>query len=59
MKLGISAYLRHVAERCGDIAGKSTEIRIQEALGALSVELAEMAENLELTFEVPKGGPAK
>jgi hypothetical protein len=59
MKDGISAYLKYVAERCRDIANKSGEIRIQEALGTLSVELTEMAENMEVTFHLPKGQTPK
>jgi hypothetical protein len=59
MKDGICAYLKYVAQRCRDIATKSTEIRIQEALGALSVELAETAENMEVTFHMPKDGIPK
>jgi hypothetical protein len=59
MKMGISAYLRNLAERCYNIAAKSTEIRIQEALGALSVELAEVAENTEVAFYSSEGQPSK
>jgi hypothetical protein len=59
MKMGISAYLRDLAERCCNIAAKSSEIRIQEALGALSVELAEMAENMEVTFHLSKDQPPR
>jgi hypothetical protein len=59
MKMGISAYLRDIAERCCNIAAKSTEIRIQEALGALSVELTEMAENTEVVFYSSEGQPPK
>jgi len=59
MKDGICAYLKYVAERCRDIATKSSEIRVQEALGTLSVELTEMAENMEVTLHLSKGETPK
>lgn len=52
-QFGIAAYLRNVAVRCNHIARNSNDLRVQDALGALSAELADKAEVLEATFRVP------
>lgn len=54
MEFGIAAYLRNVAVRCNRIARTSQDPRVHEALAAISEELAEKAEVLEVTFQVPK-----
>ena len=50
---GIAAYLRNLAVRCNQIARNSGDLRVQDALGAISAELADKAEVLEEAFRVP------
>lgn len=52
-QIGIAAYLRNLAVRCNQIARSSSDLRVQEALGTISAELADKAEILESTFRVP------
>lgn len=52
-QFGIAAYLRNIAVRCNHIARSSSDLRVQDALGAISAELADKAEVLEETFRVP------
>jgi hypothetical protein len=54
MQIGIAAYLRSLAVRCNKIAKDCPDNHAREALGAISVELAEKAEVLETAFQVPK-----
>ena len=54
MQTRIVAYLRNLAARCSKIANDCSDPRIKESLGAISVELAEKAEALEIDFQVPK-----
>jgi hypothetical protein len=55
MQMGIAAYLRNVAVRCNQISRNCNDPRMQEALGAISAELAEKAETLEKTFDLRAG----
>jgi len=52
-QIGIAAYLRNLAVHCNQIARSSSDLRVQEALGTISAELADKAEVLESTFRVP------
>ena len=54
MQTGIVAYHKNLAARCSKIANDCSDPRIKESLGAISVELAEKAEVLEIDFQVPK-----
>jgi hypothetical protein len=54
MQIGIAVYLRNLAVRCNKIAGQRTDPPTQEALGAISAELADKAETLEAAFRMPK-----
>jgi hypothetical protein len=54
MRIEISTYLRELADRCNKIARSCTDLRAQEALGEIGVELAEKAEALESACQVPK-----
>jgi len=52
-QFGIAAYLRNLAVRCNQIARNSDDLRVRDALGAISTELADKAEVLEEAFRVP------
>lgn len=54
MQIGIAAYLRNLAVRCNKIARGCQDSRTNEALLAISAELADKAETLEETFKVAK-----
>jgi hypothetical protein len=54
MQVGIAAYLRNLAVRCNKIARHSPDAGTHDALIAISAELADKAEALETTFQVPK-----
>ena len=54
MQIGIAAYLRNLAVRCNKIARNCEDSRTNEALLAISAELADKAEALEETFKVAK-----
>jgi hypothetical protein len=54
MQTGIVAYLRNLAARCSKLANDCSNPRIKGSLGAISVELAEKVEALEIDFQVPK-----
>jgi hypothetical protein len=54
MQVGIAAYLRNLAVRCNKIARQSPDAGTHDALIAISAELADKAEALETTFQVPK-----
>ncbi len=54
MQTGIVAYLRNIAVRCNKIARSSSDLRVQEALGEIIVDLAEKAETLEATVKIQR-----
>ncbi len=54
MQIGIAAYLRNLAVRCNKIARECPDAETHDALSAISMELADKAEALESTFQVPK-----
>jgi len=54
MQIGLAAYFRHLAARCEMLARASQDPRAARALLALSSELADKAEVLEVTFKVVK-----
>ena len=49
---GIAAYLRNLAVRCNQIARNSGNTQTQDALAAISTELADKAEVLEQVFRI-------
>lgn len=51
--MGIAAYLRNLAVRCNQIARGCGDVQVNEALAAISAELADKAEVLEETFRLP------
>jgi hypothetical protein len=53
VQIGIAAYLRNLAVRCNKIARACPDPATHDALGAISSELADKAELLENTFQVP------
>ena len=53
MQIGIAAYLRNLAVRCNKIARTCGDARTNEALAAISAELADKAEALETTYKIP------
>jgi hypothetical protein len=55
MQTGVVAYLRNIAARCRKISQNSSDPHIQEAIGEISVDLAEKAEALETTSKIPRG----
>jgi hypothetical protein len=54
MQVGIASYLRNLAVRCNKIARECKDPDTHDALTAISVELADKAEALERTFQIPK-----
>lgn len=54
MQIGIAAYLRNLAVRCNKIARECSDPATHDALSAISAELADKAEALEVTFQVSK-----
>ena len=54
MQIGIAAYLRNLAVRCNKIARAGPDAPTHDALAAISEELADKAEALEMTFKVRK-----
>lgn len=52
-QMGIAAYLRNLAVRCNQIARSCGDVQVNEALAAISAELADKAEVLEETFRLP------
>ena len=54
MQIGIAAYLRNLAVRCNKIARNCPDTSTHDALAAICAELADKAEAIETTFQVPK-----
>lgn len=53
-QIGIAAYLRNVAVRCNQIARACPDAKTNDALAAITAELADKAEIIEDAFRIPK-----